>query len=106
MCGTVLPENAFSKQVLLSLAEPREARESAYLAANAEAALRHLRDLHSPLALPAPAPHPTYASASISTSMSGWINRLTSTIAVAGRISRKNSPCAWPIGSQSSMFVT
>src|SRR5688572_30433632 len=46
------------------------------------------------------------ASASISTSISGLIKRLTSTMLVAGRISRKNAPWARPIFSQSSMFVT
>ena len=46
------------------------------------------------------------ASASISTSISGSIRRLTSTMVVAGRISRNTSPCALPMASQSSMFVT
>ena len=48
----------------------------------------------------------TIASASISTSISGEMRRLTSTIVVAGRISPKNSPCALPTLSQLSMFVT
>lgn len=46
------------------------------------------------------------ASASISTSISGMIRRLTCTMLVAGRIAPKNSPCALPIFSHSSMLVT
>src|SRR5713226_2584091 len=49
---------------------------------------------------------PTTASASISTSISGAISLLTSTMLVAGRISPKNSPCARPTFSHSAMFVT
>lgn len=48
----------------------------------------------------------TMASASISTSISGMIRRLTCTMLVAGRIALKNSPCALPIFSHSSMLVT
>jgi hypothetical protein len=48
----------------------------------------------------------TTASASISTSISGEINALTWTIDVAGRTSRKNSPCALPTFSQSAMLIT
>lgn len=48
----------------------------------------------------------TKASASISTSISGEINALTWTIDVAGRTSRKNSPCALPTCSQSAMLIT
>jgi hypothetical protein len=46
------------------------------------------------------------ASASISTSMAGSIRRLTSTIVVAGRISRKTSLCAYPTASHWLMSVT
>src|SRR5260370_15136847 len=49
---------------------------------------------------------PITASASISTSISGAISLLTSTMLVAGRISPKNSPCALPTFSHSAMFVT
>src|ERR1700723_1026311 len=49
---------------------------------------------------------PITASASISTSISGEISALTCTIEVAGRMSRKNSPCALPIFSQSAMLMT
>ena len=48
----------------------------------------------------------TTASASISTSISGEINAPTWTIDVAGRTSRKNSPCALPTFSQSAMLIT
>src|SRR5579863_4700164 len=50
--------------------------------------------------------HSTTASASISTRISGEISALTWTIDVAGRMSRKNSPCALPIFSHSAMLVT
>ncbi len=50
--------------------------------------------------------HSITASASISTSISGEINLLTSTMLVAGRIAPKNSPCARPIFSHSPMLVT
>ena len=50
--------------------------------------------------------HSNTASASISTSISGEINLLTSTMLVAGRIAPKNSPCARPIFSQSAILVT
>src|SRR5260370_11622078 len=43
-----------------------------------------------------PLPHSTTASASISTSISGAISLLTSTILVAGRTSPKHSPPAPP----------
>ncbi|MDF2626715.1 MAG: hypothetical protein K0R39_546 [Symbiobacteriaceae bacterium] len=46
------------------------------------------------------------ASASISTSMSGSISRLTSTMVATGRMVRKNSPCARPMASAWSMLVT
>jgi hypothetical protein len=47
------------------------------------------------------------ASASISTSISGSIRWLTSTMVVAGRMEPKTSPCARPTASQSrTMFVT
>ena len=48
----------------------------------------------------------TTASASISTSISGEISLLTSTMLVAGRISPKNSPWARPAFSHSAMLVT
>jgi hypothetical protein len=50
--------------------------------------------------------HSNTASVSISTSISGEISLLTSTMLVAGRIAAKNSPCARPIFSHSAMFVT
>lgn len=46
------------------------------------------------------------ASASISTSISGEMSRLTSTMLVAGRIPPKNSLCARPTSSQFSISVT
>src|SRR6266498_2928824 len=46
------------------------------------------------------------ASTSISTRASGSTSRPTSTSVEAGRMSRKNSACAVPTRSQSSMFVT
>ena len=49
---------------------------------------------------------PITASASISISISGEISALTWIIDVAGRMSRKNSPCALPIFSQSAMLIT
>ncbi len=49
---------------------------------------------------------PTYASASISTSICGSMRRGTSTIAVAGRVSTKNSPCALPTFSQFTAMPT
>src|SRR5215510_1769447 len=48
----------------------------------------------------------TYASASISTSISGSISPLTSTMVAAGRIVPKNSPCALPTCSQCWMLTT
>jgi hypothetical protein len=48
----------------------------------------------------------TTASASISTSISGEISLLISTMLVAGRIVPKYSPCARPTFSQSAIFVT
>jgi hypothetical protein len=48
----------------------------------------------------------TIASASISTSISGEINRTTCTMLVAGRTSPKNSPWARPIASQSRSMST
>ena len=48
----------------------------------------------------------TMASASISTSISGLMSRLTSTMLVAGRMSPNTSPCARPTASQSAMRVT
>src|SRR6266545_1479653 len=45
------------------------------------------------------------ASTSISTNSSGATSRPTWTSVVAGRMSRKNSACALPTRSQSSMFV-
>lgn len=48
----------------------------------------------------------TTASASISTSIAGSINRCTCTIVAAGRMLPKNSPCARPISRQLSMSVT
>ena len=50
--------------------------------------------------------HSTIASASISTRISGEISAATWTIDVAGRISRKNSPCAFPTFSHSEMLTT
>src|SRR5690606_18859831 len=49
--------------------------------------------------------HGNTASASISTSISGSIRRVTSTMVAAGRISRKNSPCARPTSSHRPMSV-
>ena len=46
------------------------------------------------------------ASASISTSISGEMSRLTSTMLVAGRAPPKNSLCARPTSSQFSISVT
>jgi len=46
------------------------------------------------------------ASASISTSISGEISLLISTMLVAGRIAPKYSPCARPTFSHSAMLVT
>ena len=55
----------------------------------------------------AAARYSTTASASISTSISGSINRDTSTIAVVGLMPANTSPCARPIASQSrTMLVT
>ena len=51
--------------------------------------LERLEGIHAPIT----------ASASISTSISGEMSRRTSTIAVAGRISRNTSPCTRAIGS-------
>ncbi len=75
---------------------------------------RHQRDgrqQRDPRERGAPRAHapwsPTIASASISTSMSGSMSPLTSTIAVAGRMAPKTSPCARPTASQSrSMLIT
>jgi hypothetical protein len=47
----------------------------------------------------------TTASASISTSISGETRPFTSTIVEAGRMFRKNSPCALPIFSSTSRVV-
>src|SRR5258707_13174178 len=49
---------------------------------------------------------PMMASASISTSMSGSIRRLTSTMLVAGRMVPQNSPWTRPTSSQREMSVT
>lgn len=46
------------------------------------------------------------ASTSISTSIAGLMRRLTSTIVAAGRMSRKNSPCARPTASHWVISVT
>ncbi len=46
------------------------------------------------------------ASASISTSITGSMSRLTSTMVVAGRMVPKNSPCARPTSSHWEMSVT
>src|SRR6187431_1030855 len=48
----------------------------------------------------------TYASASISMSICGSISRGTSTMAVAGRMSGKNSPCARPTSCQLAAIST
>ena len=49
---------------------------------------------------------PAFHSASISTNISGETSALTAIREVAGRIFRKNSPCALPTFSQSAILVT
>src|SRR5688500_15633202 len=96
-------------------ADPQQGVQLIHLAVGADAGvvLHHaLTPEQAGLALvagPGVDPHsepPITASASISTSICGSIRRLTSTIAVAGRISPKNSPWARPTSSHRWMSVT
>src|ERR1039458_2612811 len=66
----------------------------------------HFVKMSKPLTWTLPTIHGNTASASISTRISGEISALTCTIDVAGRMSRKISPCAFPTFSHSAMFVT
>ena len=58
-----------------------------------------------PIFEPAYLPSGTIASASISSNISGETRAVIAIMVLAGRMSRKNSPCAFPTFSQSAMLV-